>query len=265
MPVVAHELTHLLFNARPAAAQARLRERFDDSTDPMAKVGYGLLNESLATLMGNVVVGRVVSPDDTARRFADEGGLYNNRGIDRTTKALSGQADALLATTIDDDGFLPTYLRAVHTALGDAPAPSAYLHDDFIFAHTAQFESRGQYLSTKADANGFNSSELNSPQSLGELARNPSFTAVIMLSPRDLSAFDAYAASLGPPKLRAIHAEVRRGIPFVYAIPRGSRAMAFVLVAGDDASMNRMIDALLARETALEGVLRETRSNATSP
>ena len=213
------------------------------------------MNESLATLLGNVLIGRVVAPEETARRVAHDNGLYNDRDIDRTAKALVGQLDALAAGTIDDDAFFAAYLHAVHVALGDSPAPSAYFRE-FLLGYSPAMQASGERLIRESKAESVFSNELTSPSAATDVTRNPQFTAIAMLSAHDLPAFDAYAKALGPTVLPALRAEVKRGVPFAYAVPRPPHAMAFVLVANDAASMDQLVDALIARQEALQGVMR---------
>ena len=255
MPVAVHELCHFFYGSRTAAAQARLNARFATSPDPLAAIAYGLLNESLATLLGNVVLGRAIAADDTAKRLARDNGLYVDRNIDRTTKALAGDADAILAGTLDDDAFTVAYLRAVHRALGDAPAPAAYLRE-FILAYTPTFETSGERFIRQTKAESVFGTVLTSPSAVDDLTKNPRFTVVMMLSSHDLPAFDTYAKSLGAASLLAVHAEVKRGLPFAYVFARPPHAMVFALVADDATSMDTLADTLVARGSALDGVMR---------
>jgi hypothetical protein len=255
MPVAAHELCHFFYAARTTTATAALNTRFAASPDPLAALAAGLMNESLATLLGNVLVGRVVAPEETEQRLAEDNGLYNERNIDRTAKALVGQIDALADGTIDDDAFFTAYLHAVHVALGDSPAPSAYFRE-FLLGYSPAMQASAERFIHASNAGSVFSNLVTSPDAVPEVTRNPQFTVITMLSAHDLSAFDLYAKSLGPKVMQALRTEVKRGVPFVFAVPRPPHAMAFVLVADDAASMDGLADALIARQEPLVGVMR---------
>jgi hypothetical protein len=254
MPVAAHELCHFFYESRTATATQTLNERFAGSPDPLSRIAAGLMNEALATVLGNAFIGQLVAPDETARRLAHDNGLYNDRNIDRTAKALAAQIDALVAGTIDDDAFFTAYLAAVHTALGDSPAPSAYFRE-FLLAYSPAMEASGERFIRQSKAESVYSNLLT-PDAAAEVTRNPQFTVISMLSPQDLATFDAYAKTLGATVAQELRAEAKRGVPFVYAIPRPPHAMAYILVASDATSMDALADALIARQEPLQGVMR---------
>lgn len=255
LPVAAHELCHFFYASRPAAAAATLKDRFAASPDPLATIASDLMDESLATLFGNVFVGRVVAPEETARRIAQANGLYNDRNIDRTAKALVDHVDTLVASTVDDDAFFSAYLHAIHVGLGDAPAPSAYLRE-FLLGHSPTMQAASERFTRETKAQSVYSSVLTTPAAATEVTHNPRFTVVALMAAADLTASEVYMKSLDPALFENVRAELGRGAPFVVAIPRPPHGMVFVLVADDPASMDHLVDALLARKDALHGVMR---------
>lgn len=254
MPVAAHELCHFFYGSRTATATQVLIDRFAASPDPLAKIAVGLMNETLATVFGNAFIGRVVAPAETVRRLTHDNGLYNDRNIDRTAKALISQMDALVAGTIDDDTFFTTYLAAVHLALGDTPAPSAYFRE-FLLAYSPAMRASGERFIRQSKAESVHSGLLTA-DAASEVTRNPQFTVVSILSPQDLPTFDAYAKIFGATVAQELRAEVKHGVPFAYAISRPPHAMAYILVANDATSMDALADALIARQEPLQGVMR---------
>ncbi|HEY4178510.1 MAG TPA: hypothetical protein VGM90_16800 [Kofleriaceae bacterium] len=255
MTVAAHELCHFFFVSRSPTTEHALNDRFTATSDPLGRLALGLMNESLATLLGNVMVGRVLIPEETTRRIASENGLYNERSIDRTAKALVGGLEALTAGTIDDEAFFTAYLAAVHAGLGDAPPPSAYLRE-FLLSYSPAMRVSGERFIRESKAGSVYSSEVGSPGAVDDVTRNREFTAVAMLPPDDMKGFQAYAAALGPTVQEALAAEIKRGVPFIYAVDRPPHAKSYVLVARDNASMDALADALLARQESLQGVMR---------
>ena len=130
MDVVCHELFHFFFNARTPAQQASLAARFTSSSDPLAVIAYFLLDESVATALGNGVVNHVVNPPDYAKRSKKELGFYGNHAIDATAKGLLARAkeDPTLGPPLDSPELVSALVAAAHDAVGDDPRPIEYLH-----------------------------------------------------------------------------------------------------------------------------------------
>jgi hypothetical protein len=255
MGVVLHELFHYFHASRSAAAKAALIERFAASSDPLGIVAYYLVDEGLATAFGNGLVERLLTPDDYKRRMAQEGGLYNNRGIDRTAKALLPRAEELLRGSLDDAAFVPTFLAAVHTALGDAPPPIEYLRSS-ASAYALPYADAKRRLQEAAHANHTYNHSFPSVEAIHEFADHPGLSGALLLSKDDVPRLAEWSGVVPAPDLRAIQGEVKRGGPFVYPVARSRHAFLFVMVADDAAAMNRLVAALAARQTRMTGVLR---------
>src|SRR5262249_47567087 len=116
--VALHELFHYFSASRTVASQAALIDRFAASSDPLAIVGYGQIEEGLATSFANGLVDELTAPDVLARSLARETGLYFDPHIDRTAKALLPHAREILGGSINDPAFVTTFLAAVHAAVG---------------------------------------------------------------------------------------------------------------------------------------------------
>lgn len=80
--VMFHEMSHSLYAAQPADVQREFESYFDDPSNPYAAVAYALINEALATALGNGWAFDVV----TGKR--DDGSWYADSTIDGFAKAI---------------------------------------------------------------------------------------------------------------------------------------------------------------------------------
>ena len=76
LDVVLHELFHRWYASAPWSKRRALSNAFASSDAPFARIGYGLLDEALATTFGNGLVARAVDRPDFESRLAKPRGLY---------------------------------------------------------------------------------------------------------------------------------------------------------------------------------------------
>lgn len=129
--VVIHELCHFFYQAAAPATTSKLQQRFLDSKSPIAMPGYNLLNESMATALGNGVITEMVrKPEWFAKYLSIDRSFYNSSSIDPAGKAVFGWIKPYLdeGKAIDDPSFVSKYLESVEARLKDhLRTPAAYL------------------------------------------------------------------------------------------------------------------------------------------
>lgn len=121
LPIAVHEYTHYLFARRSPEAMARLQRRMLDAAQDVDGIGaWNLLNEALATAMGNGRMARLVQRADFDQRMSYVGGLYANRDVDLAAKALLPLVDAAIARgdSLDAPSFAGEYLLALRQVIG---------------------------------------------------------------------------------------------------------------------------------------------------
>jgi hypothetical protein len=137
MDVVCHELFHYFYGTRSPEQQAALMTRFLDAADSLSVVAYALLDESVATALGNGVIDHAVNPPDYARRLAREQGFYSVHSIDprrtrrrghrstrRRSSALCSRPHAMRSGRIPRRSNTCTRSRAQPTRVGGRPRSS---------------------------------------------------------------------------------------------------------------------------------------------
>jgi len=253
--VALHELFHHCSASRTAAKKAALLERFAASTDPLAIVGYGLTEETLATTFANGLVDELVAPDALAHSLARDKGLYSDGGVDRTAKALLPHARDLLGGSIDDPAFVTTFLAAVHIAIGEAPAPREYLRT-FAAGIAPTHADAMPRLASRTLAMNVDDFAFPSMDGVRMVEKHQGMTTVLFLARADLPRLADWQNVISTRDLRIIDTEAKRAGPFLYALARGIHAQTFVMVADDAPSMDRLVEALVARDTPLRGALR---------
>gem|GEM_PF-5155307 len=247
--VITHEMFHAWFGASPISSQVALVERFVASGDPLAGPAWGLLDEVLATALGNGLVARLVDRADYDRRASTDQGLYSDPYIDRVAKALLPALEARIARkgTVFESDFVAEYLAAVHTAFPEGLPPIAYLRP--MFAVTATPSDAAKRLMDLASPGSYeNFSEID--EALANAQRLQGWGTAIFATRSELS---RVAPLLSATVLAT--AKQRAGA-FVLATKVRPIGVRFLFVADEDAQLAALVDAFAAVKGPLhEGVV----------
>ena len=234
LDVVVHEFCHYLYGARSEAANLSLQRRFAATDDPAAKPAFNLLNEGLATALGNGVIGRrFASADRWAKILATPRSLYNQPNVDLAGKSSLRFLDSWLTAgkSIDDPTFVPTYLSSLREALGPSlTRPALFLGEAFIFVHS-QFGK--DYARSLRQSLGVFSAYTSVADSLGgrslaEYRDQPTLSAVFVV-PRELVPELVSQELIEQADASALSAEGGA----LFSAARSPHAHSFIIVAND--------------------------------
>jgi len=249
--VVTHEMFHAWFAASPIEDQIALVERFASSADPIATAAYGMLDEALATALGNGLVARAVTPAEYEQRARIPRGLYDDRFIDAVAKALLPALEARLAAgrSVFDDDFVPEYLRAVHTGVPDGLPPIAHLRP-MACAMDPSLHEAARYLQQVSRASHVESTD-GAPEAAELFRQRRAWGKAILWTRSNLAALRPLVDQA---TLAALRRQAKAGAPFVLTMRGSPGGFVFVLIADDDAAARKLIDAFAAQPRVREGV-----------
>ncbi len=261
MDVVCHELFHFFFNARTPEEQASLAARFTSSSDPLAVIAYYLLDESVATALGNGVVDHAVDAVDYGKRLKKELGFYGNHAIDATAKGLLARTkeDPTLGPPLDSPDTVLALIAAARDAVGEDPPPIEYLHTYAGESDEGWWDDAMKATGRAASSNNeHRSTPLDSADGVTMVTKHPGLSVVFLVPRGRLGALTAYGDAIPKEARGAIarEAKEKKKGAFAYVAKRSAQARDFVIVADDVAGAKRVADALFAEKKAVLGVFR---------
>jgi hypothetical protein len=250
LDVAVHELVHYYYGERPAAADSALRARLRATGSPAATVAINVMNEALATALGNAIFAALVT-DSTrlARRLATPLGLYNNPNVDRAAKAILPLVHALVADggTIDDPAFAASSVRAIADAFGEGvSAPALVLNELYFFSDRAMGADAGPNVRRALRTSSmYDESGDVATATFADFRQQPELNALFMITPASIAALRTRGV------LEAVLAErlaqrARSGDAVVHVTRRPSGSWWFFIVAKGPAAAERAL-ATLAR------------------
>lgn len=259
MDVVCHELFHFFYASRTQEQQAALMKRFFTSNDPLEELAYALLDESVATALGNGVVARTVNPSDYAARLSRDMGFYNLHAIDATAKGLLTRTamDPTLGPPLDSPETVAALVASTRDAVGADPPPLEYLRD-----MAAAFEPGWGSVSMKeligrAHANHVRTFKpVDSAEAVAMAVDHASLPFVLVVRRDRLAQLAAYGDAIPKAERAAIGVAAKKRGPFAYTFRRTPDSWMFVLVADTREDAKRAADALFLAPHVTPGLLR---------
>lgn len=192
--VVLHEFCHFLLNSLPPEKYAELQGLFIKSGRASAIPAYGLLDESLASALGNGIIARLfTTPESWKEYLAFERSFYNNPNIDKAGKAILPLLDDWLAKNgkLNDENFVKLYLDAIENAFGEKiDAPSFYLGQAFLFLdENFDISFRSPIRQTLNIASLYSEKSDLKNAKLDDYFGNGNLSSVFVVSPKSLVQF----------------------------------------------------------------------------
>lgn len=185
--VVLHELCHYLYRSSSEQEHVALLNKVAQKKDARATGAFFLMNEGLATAVGNGLVKRILMPPDKFKRyFVRPKSFYNDPYIDLTAKGILEDLNQALKSgqTLGDD-FLDRYLNRTQQILGaKLLSPQVQLKEFTHFKSPALEALTPELYRTlyprSVWGNTFSSQHLKQT-----LAQNPAQNVMIWLTPQD--------------------------------------------------------------------------------
>ena len=260
LDVAVHEIAHYLMSRMADPALRALEERFVALAPerPAAVAAYNLLDEALATALGNGATSRALLPraqfDALVARPLS---LYNDSSIDRAGKATLAWIERWMAEgrALDDPAFPTRYVEALEAAFGPSlAAPRLQLARLVLLSDATYGLTFRDVIRGALRPSSFMATEdaCCTPEMLAPFRESPAVGALLIVHPSRLDALAAAGAIAGA-DAAAIRARVEKEGEALYAFRRSPAAFAYVVSAEDAMGVARMIRRLAAARAPFTG------------
>lgn len=244
LDVALHEFCHYLYARGDSTDEKALIGRFARENRSDAIGAYNLLNEVLATAIGNGLAGRLLDPDRFNKALTTAGGFYDDAAIDPLAKAVYTRVEQALEQneSLYDESFLSAYLALARQTLGERLSqPQLLLRTMALAYEGADLAEVQQTLQRRLRAGaiwGANALDANA-RSLFE--GFSALSGVLLLKPEQRQRLQEWESLLG----KTAVAEIQQPTPpFIYGIRRNPASYVFVLVASNPVEFTRLIETL---------------------
>lgn len=233
--VILHELFHYFFRSVPIEKHIELVKSFSKNNDPSSVAAYNLLNEVLATSLGNGIVSeKIESPEKFKTYLTKEKSFYNDAAIDLVAKAMMPILKKALEqkTTLYSPDFTATYLNTVQETLKEkAFAPHLALRTS---ATIYEKEFKSEYNTFFKDirmGSSWSTSDFDSRHSRQRLDNSAHLSGLIIIKPESLEFLTSLKGLIDEDSIKKIKEQAKQNSSFTTAIPRTKNSWIFVVIA----------------------------------
>lgn len=259
LDVVIHELSHYLFARMAPAREAQLIEAFGQLQQPQAIGAYNLLNEVMATCIGNALLNKMLmSPERFERYLTTPGSFYNDAWIDPLAKASYQRVGSALQSgqSLSDPAFIRDYLQLAQASLGPQLAQPTLLLRSMVAAYQDpdMAEQMSQLQRRLRVGVNYGANALDT-HAQGAFKDFPALSGVLLVKHQQLPLLKEWTGIIGPATLQALQSQSAGGKSLIYAYQRSPQSYIFILVAPQAADFKALIEKLATTEKAFEGKL----------
>lgn len=261
LSVVVHELCHFFYASGSDAHRRALSLSFANLQDPFSLAGWNILNEALATALGNDIAAEsLLDPADFKKRLETDRGLYNDAAIDAAAKAilplLKGQIAA--GKTLYDPGFVASYMRALEQKMPGLLQMPARLLTELVIIHAKEFRDVVNHSIRRSLSGGIYPYEgVASDESWTMLKTYPKMNSLIVVSPATLPLLGKRRQWIPRDDLRAMKHQFGKSSAWVYAIQRFPSTYLFVIGGKSSGDVKEAFQHLLGAKKRFNGFLPE--------
>jgi hypothetical protein len=253
--VVIHEFVHYLYAQSPAERHEAMLAAFVRSERPWSLRAYNLINEAIASAIGNgIAEQRLQSEREYLRYAALPDSFYADYYVDTLAKALVPVMERRLATREPlGPGFAAEYLATADRALGDRldDLPLQLISSAIVATDPVLADLARRPASTLTTFSLF--THVTETPGLAEtaLARYAELSGIVLILKEDLPRLAGFVDE----DLIGLMQGLGERIPaFVYGRARSPRATVYFVAGEDRAAVARALDHLLSRSTSFTGL-----------
>ncbi|MBT4760686.1 MAG: hypothetical protein HOO06_03215 [Bdellovibrionaceae bacterium] len=260
MDVAIHELCHFFYHNSNTNKFKKFSHKFESSKRLSAKPALNLLNESLATALGNGIINKLLnSPEQWNKYLNRKNSFYNDFYIDQTAKAILPEVTTMLSNkqSLYSPDFFQFYLDTIESTFGSRITAPSLILKNFILVGDSSYKKRfSNPLRQMIIPNSMYRSEgsWNHPKFISALEKNKHLNTLALIHPKNINKISEH--QLLPNSLyKLINNEYKKNNNAIYSYLRPNNSYLFILIGKDHDSVLRLVEKLIQQKTGFTGFL----------
>lgn len=143
--VIIHELCHFFFASAIQEKLSSLQKKFEMTETIETRSSYNLLNETLATALGNGIITKLnMDKKQWKKYFSQQESFYNNYFIDKAAKAILPWLEDWIkdGKTLYDPSFVEKYNLSLESAFGNELTAPKLLLNKLVLVVDNKFDGK---------------------------------------------------------------------------------------------------------------------------
>lgn len=247
--VVAHEMTHYFFERAHVDEAPEFLASLYGTGDPHAGTLLGLLNEGLATAVGQGIVQQMATPRTFERSLSQDGSWYRNDAIDSFAKAVYPVVSSALKTERPLSSAVKDLLASYRKAVGSQPPSPRMLFTKYaLLTDVRRNETFQPYFEQQPPTDLFTYGLASGAEGLRQYRALP---ALIAVTSRDLATLGEHLTDYG---LEGLDLErLRAGGPGAYVRKRPTSGYVCVVYGPDEPQLSQALVRFITLGSISEG------------
>lgn len=218
---------------------------------------YNLMNEALATAMGNGIASKVFMKKEAWEKyFAKSKSFYNNDEIDLAGKTIIRLIETWISDkkTIYNREFVRQYITSLEKAFGPSlTAPKLYLSELF-FQASGQFEEPfRRYVNKQLKTSSMWASQGEWQPGMETFKKNPRLNSLFIVHPKEIDQLERNEVLPGN-EVKRLRAAFEQSGSVLYSFQRSKGVFIFVIIEKDYKSALKLVDLLAELKTGFNGI-----------
>lgn len=236
--VIIHELCHFFFDSTADSNFASLKKEFDADGSLEARAAYNLLNETLASTLGNGLINKLTMKKERWEKYlAKQQSFYNNYHIDKAAKTILPWMEEWVnqGRTLKDSQFVSNYVSSLEKSFGaELKAPRLMLNELALIAdnkYNGKF-SDAVRKSIRASSMYNSEGEWSDDRLLRYYKENKNLSVLIVIHPSNLSQLKEKGILSGS-DFDQFKSQYKKNEQVIYSFMRGPSVPGYIVVAAD--------------------------------
>lgn len=260
--VIIHELCHLFFANSTDEKFASLGQAFEATGKVEARAAYNLLNETLATAMGNGLINKLNMDQKSWGKYSAKLlSFYNDYHIDKASKAILSWMEEWLKEnkTLYDPQFAGNYISILEQVFKSELTSPRLLLRELVFVTDGKFN--GELSDTfrkaiRASSTYSSDGDWDDARTLKVYREKPNMNAVIIIHSSNLNQL-LKKNILSSQDFDLLKKSLKQDAGTIYSFKRSAITTGYVIVADSDDAAAKLVEKLGTLKEGFAGVLEK--------
>ena len=260
--VIIHELCHFFFDSVDDEKFLSIQKKFEAIGKIEARGAYNLINETLATALGNGIINKLnMNKKQWDKYSSQQQSFYNNFFIDKAAKTILPWLEEWLneEKTLYDPKFVDTYFSSLNLAFGNELATPKLLLNELVLVADNKLDGKfreivKKELSTSSMYSG--QGEWSDKRTLNSFNELPTMSSLLIVHTDNIA--QLYEKNiLKADDFELLQQEVRKNKGGVFSFTRNVNVPIFIIVSSTYDDATKLVIKLAELKQGFNGALRE--------
>ena len=247
LDIVVHELCHYYYRSAPYLTHLKTIQGFTSQKSRAAMGSYNLLNEALATAIGNGLISQTIMSEDKFQRYiSTPKSFYNDTYIDQAAKALMPELKKYLnqKQKLSQSEVIQNMSRIMKSALKSSLTRPEVLLKTMALGTPSNLNKGFIYQAISPRSTW--GADIHSPRLLKTLISSPAMSALIFMPLKDLYLLKDWQGLLSRHQIRQL---TSIKTPSVYTFPKSNNSNMYFITGDTPTDFKTGLESLLSQSS----------------